>query len=242
MPIDQCLAGPCCRRAALCRHAVDFERVAERPFFDPDALAAGAAQLERDDVGRSHKAGDERRVGVIVDLLRGPDLDGAPGIEDGDAIGHHHRLLSVVRDVDGGDAKVLLERLDLVPHLLADPRVKIGERFVEQQDLWVDRQRPAERDALALAAGEGRHVALAEPVKPQHRQQRSDPPADVGAADAAQFQAVTDVLSDGHVRPQGIGLEYHRNVTFVGRQPGDVAPTDRDRAADQRSEPADRAQ
>ena len=127
-------------------------------------------------------------------------------------------------------------------HLLADARVKIGERLVEQQDLGVDREGAAERDALALTTGERRHLALGEPIEVQHRQQRIDPPADVSATDAAQLQAVTDVLSDGHVRPQGIGLEYHRNVTFVGRQPGDIAPANRDRAAGQRNEATDRAQ
>ena len=69
-------------------------------------------------------------------------------------------------DMHGGDAERLLQRLDLVAHLLADPGVEIGQRLVEQQDLRIDGKRSAERDALALTAGERRHLALAEPVQP----------------------------------------------------------------------------
>ena len=142
----------------------------------------------------------------------------------------------------GGDAERLLQRLDLVAHLLADPRVEIGQRLVEQQDLRVDGKRAAERHALPLTAGERGHLALAEPVEPQHREQLGHSPGDLGAADAPQFQAVTDVLRHRHVRPQCIGLEHHRDVALVGRQPGDIAPADRYLTACHSDETANGAQ
>ena len=64
---------------------------------------------------------------------------------------------------------LLLHRLDLVPHGRADARVEIGERLVEQQDLRVDRERPAEGHALALAAGELRDRAIGQAVEAEQR-------------------------------------------------------------------------
>ena len=85
---------------------------------------------------------------MVVDLFRSADLRDSPGVENGDAVGHHHRLLPVVCDMHGGDAEGLLQCLDLVTHLLADARVEIGQRFVKQQDLRVDDQRSAEGNTL----------------------------------------------------------------------------------------------
>src|ERR1700724_2828046 len=44
--------------------------------------------------------------------------------------------------------------LDLVPDILADARIEVRQRLVEQQDLRVDDEGAAQGDALALAAGE----------------------------------------------------------------------------------------
>ena len=40
--------------------------------------------------------------------------------------------------------------------------VEVGQRLVEKQELGLDRERPAERHALALSAGEIRDLAILE--------------------------------------------------------------------------------
>jgi hypothetical protein len=66
-------------------------------------------------------------------------------------------------DTHGGDPERLLQRLDLVAHLLADPGVEIGQRLVEQQDLRIDGQRAAlgpggrARSCRAAPATSGSH-------------------------------------------------------------------------------------
>jgi hypothetical protein len=62
----------------------------------------------------------------LRDVLWGADLRGMPGIEYDTAVGHHHRLLPVMGDVHGGDAGLLLERLDPVAYFLADQRPSAG--------------------------------------------------------------------------------------------------------------------
>jgi hypothetical protein len=67
-----------------------------------------------------------------------------------------------VGDVDEGDADLALDALELDLHLLAQLEVQRAERLVEQQHLRAVDDRPGQRDALALAAGELRRLARAE--------------------------------------------------------------------------------
>ena len=81
-----------------------------------------------------------------------------------------------MRDVDGGEAEALLQRLDLVAQLHAHLGVEVRQRLVEQQQLRVDGERAAERHALALAAGELRDLALLEAREVEELQHLADPP------------------------------------------------------------------
>ena len=53
----------------------------------------------------------------------------------------------------------LVQPLDLGAHVDPELGVEVGQRLVEQEDLRITHQRPAHRDALALAAGELRRVS-----------------------------------------------------------------------------------
>ena len=57
-------------------------------------------------------------------------------------------------DVDGGDAHLLLDAADLRAHGHAELGVQVGQRLVKKQDAWLHHQRPGQRHALLLAAGE----------------------------------------------------------------------------------------
>ena len=77
-----------------------------------------------------------------------------PLVEHGDAVAHRQRLALVVRDEHERDADLVLDRLQLDLHLLAQLQVERAERLVEQQHLRTVDQRPGEGDALPLAAAE----------------------------------------------------------------------------------------
>ena len=61
--------------------------------------------------------------------------------------------------------------LHLLAHARAQVRVERGEGLVEQHDLGLDRERPGERDALLLAAGELVGVAALESAEPDELEQ-----------------------------------------------------------------------
>src|SRR4029077_4725711 len=98
--------------------------------------------------------GHEGVGGVVVDLIGGADLLDRALVEHGDAVTEAHRLDLVVGDVDGGDPDPLLELLQLIAGRRAELRVQVGQRFVEQEHLWLPDQRPGQGDPLAFPAGQ----------------------------------------------------------------------------------------
>ena len=187
-----------------------------------------APHVHRVRVLRPHEGGDECRRRALVDLLRGADLGDPPRVEDHHAVRHGHRLLAVVGHEDGGEAEALLEASHLVAHVLADPRVEVRERLVEEEDRGVDGEGAGEGDALALSAGEAGHVAPLEALEPDEGDELPDSLRDAGLRPAAQAQPVPDVLGRVHVRPEGVGLEHHRHVPPLGRERPDRLPADLD--------------
>src|SRR5438128_1468717 len=98
----------------------------------------------------------------FVSLVRPRDLLHAPGVHHHDAIGERHRLGLVVGDEDRGGAHGALDLPELDLHLLAQLRVEVRERLVEQQDARPDHESASERDALLLPAGHAAREAIGE--------------------------------------------------------------------------------
>ena len=215
-------------------------RPVERTGGDIDALA-GADGIEMDDVFGAHEGGDEGRSRPGIDRLGRAKLGDAPLVEDDDAIGHHHGLLAVVGDVNGGDAEPLLQGADLVTHRQTDASVEVGQWLVEQKDVRIDRQGPPERDTLALATGQLRRLAGAEPFETEEGFHLGDTGGDCLAPPPLEAKAIANVARSGHVRPESVGLEHHGHAAFVGRQAGDVAIPDMDAASAREGEAGDGA-
>ena len=66
----------------------------------------------------------------------------------------------VVGDVDRGEAEALVQLVDLAAHLVAQPRVEVAQRLVEQHEVGPRDEAPRERDALLLPAAELSGVAV----------------------------------------------------------------------------------
>ena len=102
----------------------------------------------------AHESGHERVHRVLVDLLRRTELAHAAALHHRDPVAEPHGLGLVVRHVERRGADLALEALELVAGRVAELGVEIGERLVEQEHARIADQRPAQRHALALAAGE----------------------------------------------------------------------------------------
>src|SRR5262249_26314399 len=148
------------------------------------------------------ETGYELRLRALVDLRRRADLLDPALVEDRKAVAHRKRLLLVVRDVDEGDAKVLLQRLEEDLHLLAQLQVERAERLVEEQDWRSVPDRGGESHALPLAARELHGLPLAEPLQAHPLEYVLGAGAAVAPSHALHAQAVLDVLRHGHVREE----------------------------------------
>ena len=181
-----------------------------------------------------HEAVDRR----VVERLRRADLLEQALVHDRDPLAHRHRLDLVVGDVDHGGLEALVEAGDLGARLDAQLGVEVGERLVHQEHGRLADDGPAERDALALAAGQLLRLAIEQLLELDGLGRLVDPPLDLGLGDLAQLQAEGEVLADRHVRVERVALEHHRDVAILGGDVVDDPVADPQRA--RRRSPRDR--
>ena len=108
-----------------------------------------------------------------------------------------------------------MQLLDLGAHGDAQRRVEVGERLVHEEGLRLAHERAAERDALALAAGELVRSALEQRLDLERARRVPDAALDLGLRMAAHAQAKSDVLAHRLVRVERVALEHHRHVALV---------------------------
>ena len=104
------------------------------------------------EVGAADEAGHETCPRCVVQRHRIIHLLDPAVVHHDDAVGCHHRFGLVVRHINRRDAERVMQPTDLRPHLLAQVGIQVGQRFIEQQHLRLDNDRPRQCDALLLAA------------------------------------------------------------------------------------------
>ena len=157
-----------------------------------------------------------------------------------DAVGQRQRLDLVVGDVDHGRAELHVQLLDLDPELGAELGVEVGERLVEQEDIDVAHQRPADRDALALAAGQFRRPALEERLDLQESTAAFSTRRAISSLGTPRdAEPEGQVPLRRHPRIERVGLEHHADAAVLGLLPGDVLAVDPDLAGIDVEEPGD---
>ena len=143
-------------------------------------------------------------------------------------------------DERGADAPLHVHELEL--RLLAQAPVERAERFVEQQDLRLARERTRERHALALPAGELVGAALAELLEPHELQHLRHARLAPVARQALLAQAERDVLAHAQVGEQRVALEHQVHGPLVRRHGRHVDAVDEDAAGIGPLEPREHAQ
>ena len=120
--------------------------------------------------------------GVLVEVVGAARLLDPALVHHHQLLGDVHRLLLVVGDEDRRHVHLVVEVAQPGAQVLADLGVERAEGLVEQQHLRLDRERPGQGHALALAAGELGGVAVGEPVELDQAQQLVDPVGDLAAS------------------------------------------------------------
>src|SRR5258708_2578648 len=112
------------------------------------------------------------------------------------------RLVLVVPPVDEGHLQPLLQRAQLPPQRLAQLRIEVRQRLIEEEDLRLDDERPRHGDALLLPAGELVRLTVAKPGQADELQRVVRLPLDLGLALLLETQPRRDVVEHPPLREQ----------------------------------------
>ena len=154
----------------------------------------------------------------MVEIVRGINLHNVAELHHADAVAHGHRFRLIVGDVDGGRRfarffQLLMQIGNADPHRGAQLGVKVGERFVEQEDVRFFDDRPAHRHALRLAAGELARQAIEQFFQFENFRRFFHLSVDLRLRQLAQLEAEGEVFAHRHMRIEGVVLEHHRDAT-----------------------------
>ena len=163
-----------------------------------------------------------------------------PVAQHHDPVGQRHRLDLVVGDVDHRRAEPAVQLVDLDPHLHAQLGVEVGERLVEEEDPRLAHDGAADRDALALAAGELAGLAVEELARSAGSRRRRATRARSPACGAPIVSRPKErFLRTRHVRVERVGLEHHGEPALGGRHLVHALAVDQDVAVGDLLEPGD---
>ena len=181
---------------------------------------------------------------VVEQLLAGRDLDQPAEIHHRDPVAQmaHHR--EVVADEQIGQMELGAQILEQVDDLRLDRDVERRDRLVADHELGIERQRPGDADALALAAAHLVRVAVGEAAR-QAAQAEDLVDARLergrGAMGAVDVERLADDLAHLHARiERGIGVledRLHAAAKVLRGapvEPLEIGPVEPDRARGRR--------
>ena len=123
-------------------------------------MQALARHLPEEQIGGTEESRHEAGGRVTVETLRAADFQQAAHLHDANPVRERKRFLLIVGDQDGAHADTALHRAHGLAQLDADLGVERAERFVQQQNGGLVRQRTRDGHALLLTARELARVAL----------------------------------------------------------------------------------
>ena len=144
--------------------------------------------------------------------------------------------------IDEGDAEFFLKLFEFQPHLVSQLGVEGAEGFVEEEDLGLADDRAGQGDALALAAGKLRRLAVHEIAECGHLHNAIDAAGDVQLGDAFHAQPEGDVFVNREMRKEGVTLKNLVHIAAVGGIKCHILAVDENPARAWRVESADESQ
>ena len=193
--------------------------------------------LARDDIRLADEIRDEFRGRRLVKRIRAAVLRDLALVHDDDAVGNRQSLVLIMGNIDGGEAKALLQLADFGAHATAQAGVEVRQRLVQQKDLRLQHQSPRYRDALLLAARQFGRKPFPETAKAHEIEALVGRRLGLGPSHPAGFEPVGDVFDHRHMWKKRIALKDHRHVAPVRGQARHILSPDQDAARAWRFQP-----
>ena len=194
------------------------------PAFDGPEDSGGQQPRAADE------AADEQVGRRGVQLVGRAHLLQPPRPQHGDPVAQLEGLVLLVGHEHRGDADAMDEIADLAPGPLPQRGIEIRERLVQQQHARLRRQRPGERHALLLAAGELADAPALEAGEVHQRERPRDPALQLLPAEPERLETEGDVLADVEMGKERVVLEHHAEPPGHRIGPGHVLAVDQDPA------------
>ena len=192
------------------------------------AAAESRAELARhhsiENIALTDKVGDKSILRLIVDVLGRAYLLDPALVHDDDLVGHRECLFLVMRDIDEGDAQLVVHILELDLHLLAHLEVQRAKRLIQKQDLRLIDQRSRDCDTLLLTAGKRADASLLKSLQIYQVQDPAHLALDDILGHLLLLEPESDIIVDIHMRKQSVPLEDRVDRSLVGRQILDRLP------------------
>ena len=100
-------------------------------------------------------------------------------------------------------------------HAGAQLGIEIGQGLIQKESDRLADQRPAERHALALAAGERAGLALQQRADAEHARDLLDARLDFGGGPTPQAQARSSSCPHAHMRIERVVLEHEGKIAIA---------------------------
>ena len=205
---------------------------AARRQGQPSAILPTSRPSKKFIGGQPRKPATKRFAGRSYSVERPADLLHPAPVEDDDAIAQRHGLDLIVGDIHHCRPKASLKQVQLAAHFVAQGRVEVAERLIEQEDRRPPHQRPPQRHPLLLPARQLRRPAVEQVGQAQQLGRflhavRPCPAPAAGTRPSASRQnepplrmphAEGEVVGDAEVRVERRPLEDQRHVARPRRQ------------------------
>ena len=167
--------------------------------------------------GEPIKVATMRLLGLLKTSLGRSRLLKSSLRHHGYLVGHRHGFHLIMRDIDCRDAKLSVQAHQLRTHLSAQRGVEVGERLVHEKEFRPTEQRPSERDALALAAGQLARTTIKQFLQPQNLDDLRQGLLGRRLVLAPDAWAECQVAMDRHMGIECVALKHHSNVSIARR-------------------------
>ena len=170
--------------------------------------------------GLPMNAGDERVGRAVVDVVGRPDLLHLTVRHHAQPVAQRHRLHLIVGDVDRRHRKLAVQALEVAADLVAQLRIEIRQRLVEQERLRLAHQRTPHRHPLPLPTRELTGLAVEKlrrspAARPSHGPGGRSRRAGFGAAGARRRGCGTPSCAD-RARSSGTPSRCHAGPAPAG--------------------------
>src|SRR5690625_3304690 len=161
------------------------------------------------------RAGHESVAWLFVQRTRVSALLYAPLVKYGDPVRHGQCLGLIVRYINHGDAKLVMQVLDFVLQLFPQIFIQRAEGLVHQHNRWLEYQRPGYRDPLLLPSRKLLWPTFCKILQVNHAQGAHDFFTYVGCTLFSDFQRECQVFFHRHMWEQGVILEDHADISAM---------------------------